>query len=45
MLASPEGAAIIAEQGGMPPPEFTQFVRNEVQKWGRVVKAAGVVIE
>ena len=34
-----------AELGGMPAPEFTQFVRNEVQKWGRVVKAAGVVIE
>ncbi|MGI9154993.1 MAG: Bug family tripartite tricarboxylate transporter substrate binding protein [Rubrivivax sp.] len=38
-------ARLGAEQGGMPPPEFTQFVRNEVQKWGRVVKAAGVVIE
>ena len=38
-------ARLGAEQGGMPPPEFTQFVRNEVQKWGRVVTAAGVVIE
>lgn len=38
-------ARLGAEQGGMPAPEFTQFVRNEVQKWGRVVKAAGVVIE
>jgi len=38
-------ARLGGEQGGMPAPEFTQFVRNEVQKWGRVVKAAGVVIE
>jgi len=34
-----------AEHGGMPQPEFNAFVRTEVQKWGRVVKAAGVVIE
>jgi tripartite-type tricarboxylate transporter receptor subunit TctC len=34
-----------AELGGMPSAEFTGFVRNEVQKWARVVKAAGVVIE
>jgi tripartite-type tricarboxylate transporter receptor subunit TctC len=34
-----------AEVGGMPQPEFNAFVRTEVQKWGRVVKAAGVVIE
>ncbi len=34
-----------AETGGMPGAEFDAFVRKEVQKWGRVVKAAGVVIE
>lgn len=34
-----------AEVGGMPSAEFDAFVRREVQKWGRVVKAAGVVIE
>jgi len=34
-----------AEVGGMPSAEFSSFVHSEVQKWGRVVKAAGVVIE
>lgn len=34
-----------AEPGGKPPSEFKAFVHAEVQKWGRVVKAAGVVIE
>ena len=34
-----------AEMGGMPSAEFSSFVHTEVQKWGRVVKAAGVVIE
>ncbi|MFO1267354.1 MAG: tripartite tricarboxylate transporter substrate binding protein [Rubrivivax sp.] len=34
-----------AEVGGMGSAEFDAFVRREVQKWGRVVKAAGVVIE
>lgn len=34
-----------AEAGGMPSAEFAAFVRAEVHKWGRVVRAAGVVIE
>lgn len=34
-----------AELGGMPAGEFNAFVRTEVQKWARVVKAAGVVVE
>lgn len=34
-----------AEMGGMPSAEFSSFVHAEVQKWARVVKAAGVVIE
>ena len=33
------------EIGGMAPPEFAAFVRAEVQKWGKVVREAGVVIE
>lgn len=34
-----------AEVGGMPQPAFTSFVRTEVQKWGKVVRDANVVIE
>lgn len=34
-----------AEVGGMPQPAFTGFVRSEVQKWGKVVREANVVIE
>lgn len=38
-------AKLGAELGGKPPTEFSAFVRAEVQKWGQVVKAAGVVLE
>ena len=38
-------AKLGAELGGKPPAEFKLFVQAEVQKWGHVVKAAGVVIE
>ena len=34
-----------AETGGMAPAAFTAFVRTEVQKWGKVVRDAGVTIE
>lgn len=34
-----------AEHGGMPAPQFAQFVRREIDKWGKVVRAARVTIE
>ncbi len=34
-----------AETGGISPPAFADFVRAEVQKWGKVVRDAGVTIE
>jgi tripartite-type tricarboxylate transporter receptor subunit TctC len=34
-----------AEAGGMPPEAFGSFVHTEVQKWGKVVRDAGVTIE
>ena len=34
-----------AEAGGMAPAAFASFVRTEVQKWGKVVRDAGVTIE
>jgi tripartite-type tricarboxylate transporter receptor subunit TctC len=34
-----------ADAGGMPPEAFAAFVRSEVQKWGKVVRDAGVTIE
>jgi tripartite-type tricarboxylate transporter receptor subunit TctC len=34
-----------AEVGGAPPATFSAFVRTEVQKWGKVVRDAGVTIE
>jgi tripartite-type tricarboxylate transporter receptor subunit TctC len=29
------------DPNGMPPEEFAQFVRAEIEKWGKVAKAAG----
>lgn len=34
-----------AEPGGISPEAFSGFVRTEVQKWGKVVRDAGVTIE
>lgn len=34
-----------AEQGGIAPEQFTEFVKREVQKWGKVVRDAKVTIE
>jgi len=34
-----------AEMGGMPPDEFTRFVRAEAAKWKRVVKESGIRVE
>lgn len=34
-----------AEMGGMPPAEFTRFIRDEAAKWKRVVKEANIRVE
>jgi tripartite-type tricarboxylate transporter receptor subunit TctC len=34
-----------AEMGGIPPEQFSAFIGREVQKWGKVVRDAKVVIE
>jgi tripartite-type tricarboxylate transporter receptor subunit TctC len=48
-LAQPEIREIWAQQGatvgGIPPAEFSAFVKSEVAKWSKVVKDAGVKID
>ncbi len=34
-----------AEIGGMPPAEFTKFVRSEIETWGKVVRDSGAKID
>jgi len=34
-----------ATVGGQPPAEFAKFVHSEIEKWGRVVKDAGIKID
>jgi tripartite-type tricarboxylate transporter receptor subunit TctC len=34
-----------ATVGGQPPAEFAKFVRVEIEKWGKVVKDAGIKID
>jgi len=34
-----------ATVGGQPPAEFAKFVRSEIEKWGKVVKDAGIKID
>jgi len=34
-----------ATAGGQPPAEMARLVRSEVQRWGKVVKDAGVKID
>jgi len=34
-----------ADVGGMPPAEFTRFVRSEIESWGRVVRESGAKID
>ncbi len=45
-LRSPEVAAKLSSQGAEPAPgspeEFTAFIRGEIEKWAKVVKAAGM---
>ena len=38
-------AAQGASAGGQSPGEFAKFVRSEIEKWGRVVKDAGIKID
>jgi tripartite-type tricarboxylate transporter receptor subunit TctC len=38
-------AAESSEVGGMPPPEFGRFIANEIAKWRRVVREAGIKVE
>ena len=46
IINSPEIAEKMALQGALPtrmtPDEYRQFIRNDVQKWAKVVRAAGV---
>jgi tripartite-type tricarboxylate transporter receptor subunit TctC len=37
--------ALGIDPAGTTPEEFTKFLRNEVEKWGKVIKAANVKIE
>jgi tripartite-type tricarboxylate transporter receptor subunit TctC len=37
--------ALGIDPAGTTPEEFTRFLRNEVEKWGKVIKAANVKIE
>jgi tripartite-type tricarboxylate transporter receptor subunit TctC len=49
MLKAPDTREKFLAQGalasGMPPEEFTAFVRREAEKWAKVAKAAGVTVD
>jgi tripartite-type tricarboxylate transporter receptor subunit TctC len=34
-----------ADAGGQPPEQFAQFIRSEIEKWGKVVKQSGLKID
>lgn len=34
-----------ADFGGMPPAEFAKFIRSEIERWGKVAKAANVRVD
>jgi tripartite-type tricarboxylate transporter receptor subunit TctC len=34
-----------ADPQTMSPEEFTRFIRTDIEKWGKLAKAAGIVIE
>jgi tripartite-type tricarboxylate transporter receptor subunit TctC len=38
-------ASQAAQAGGQPPAEFAKFIRSEIDKWGKVVKASGLKID
>jgi tripartite-type tricarboxylate transporter receptor subunit TctC len=49
VLQMPDVKAIWASQGadagGQPPAEFAAFVKSEIAKWGKVVKAGGIKVD
>ncbi len=49
MLKAPDTREKFLAQGalasGMPPEEFTAFVKREAEKWAKVAKAAGVTVD
>ena len=49
VLALPDIKEIWASQGadlgGQPPAEFEKFIRVEIEKWARVVKAANLKLD
>jgi tripartite-type tricarboxylate transporter receptor subunit TctC len=49
VLADPRMKARLADLGGAPltssPAEFAQFIAEETEKWGKVVKFAGIKAE
>jgi tripartite-type tricarboxylate transporter receptor subunit TctC len=38
-------AAASADAGGMPPAEFSKFVRAEIERWAKVAKASGAKLD
>jgi tripartite-type tricarboxylate transporter receptor subunit TctC len=40
-----EAASLATEVGGESVEEFSAFVKNEIAKWGRVIKEAGIKAE
>ena len=40
-----EAATLATEVGGEPTEEFTAFVRSETQKWGSLIKEAGIKVQ
>jgi len=48
-VANPKVAAQLADVGADPqttsPDEFAAYIKREISKWSKVVKAAGIVVE
>jgi tripartite-type tricarboxylate transporter receptor subunit TctC len=38
-------AALSAIAVGNPPPEFASYVKNEIERWGKVIAATGIKIK
>jgi len=37
--------AVGADPATMSPEEFTRFIKADIEKWGKLAKSAGIVIE